>query len=207
MQSCVQKLIEIASAASCDHSPLGGGGRSPRAAELQDMLERKNGFFAFESALHVFPACVDGRHESIDRWNRFELWKSAYSDSLAPMTCFAENIFGDQFAIMDSDIVSFDSESGEVEVIASSIDDWACQILVDYEFMTGYALATEWQKRFGPIRQNERLVPKMPFILGGDYSIDNLYVSDSAEAMRAKGDLYRQTRDLPDGSRARLIVR
>jgi hypothetical protein len=97
-------------------------------------------------------------------------------------------------------------ESGEVTTLAGPLEDWACQILTDYEFLTGYPIAHEWQQKFGPLQAGMRLVPKTPFILGGEYTVDNLYALEAVEAMRVRGDLYRQTRHLPDGARVAIKV-
>jgi hypothetical protein len=49
-------------------------------------------------------------------------------------------------------------------------------------------------------------MPKIPFFLGGEHSISNLWVGDSVEGMRFKADLASQTRNSPDGSAVRLII-
>jgi hypothetical protein len=49
-------------------------------------------------------------------------------------------------------------------------------------------------------------MPKIPFILGGQYTFDNLYAGSPLEGMTFKGDLAMQIRDLPDGTKIRLRV-
>jgi len=84
--------------------------------------------------------------------------------------------------------------------MAESLESWAAEILGDYKFRTGYPLAHDWQLRNGVIADGTRLVPKRPFVLGGDFSVDNLYVLDSVRGMRLRADLAAQLRDLPDGA-------
>jgi hypothetical protein len=46
-----------------------------------------------------------------------------------------------------------------------------------------------------------RLIPKQPFVLGGPFSIENLYLGDAAEGMRLRAEIARQLEHLPDGAR------
>ena len=48
-------------------------------------------------------------------------------------------------------------------------------ILNDYNYLTGYEIGHEWQKKFRKLQLSERLNGKIPFVLGGSYSIENLY--------------------------------
>jgi hypothetical protein len=50
----------------------------------------------------------------------------------------------------------------------------------------------------------KRLLPKIPFILGGRYESSNLYAVDAVTGMCYRGELWQQLRDLPDGSQVRL---
>jgi hypothetical protein len=49
-------------------------------------------------------------------------------------------------------------------------------------------------------------MPKVPFFLGGQYQIDNLWAGNSLDGMRLKADLAMQTRHLPEGARVKLNV-
>ena len=52
----------------------------------------------------------------------------------------------------------------------------------------------------------ERLVPKVPFVLGGEFDVSNLHPLDSVKAMRFYGNLAVQIRDAPDGTRVHWNV-
>jgi hypothetical protein len=171
------------------------------------MLSTKKGFYAFESALHVFPSYSHGAHMSLQRWNAAGTWKSEFGDFLDPLTCFAEDIFGNQFGILDEVVVVLNAESGEIRTLTRSLEERACQLLADYQLPTGFPFAHEWQALFGPLKQDQRLVPKRAFIFGGEYAVDNLYSTESAGGMRVRGHIYQQIRDLPDGSKVRLSIK
>jgi hypothetical protein len=208
VQTCVNKLIEISSAAICHGSAsIADSDAMGLRSDIVNMLAAKNGFYAFKAALHVFPRCNHDSHENLGHWNDFENWKSAYGELLGSATCFAQDVFGEQFATLGADIVGFNPESGAIRPLASTIEDWACRILADYETMTGYPFANDWQETFRVLRDNERLMPKRPFILGGTYDVNNLYAFDALQAMRLRGDIYRQIANVPEGSDIRVVAK
>ncbi len=73
-------------------------------------------------------------------------------------------------------------------------------ILQDYDFHTGFSLAHTWQKDHAPLPAGNRLLPKMPFVVGGEYKGDNLYSSKDVQGMRFSAKLANQIRDIPDGT-------
>lgn len=209
----IEKLLSIASAPfgssnarPCSPADLADTGK--REVELLSMLARKNGFYAFENALHVLP-CWPAQSAPVGAadvrtWNEGALWRDWYQGLVDGLLFFAEDAFGCQFGIRGEEIVSFDPESGEIEAIAASLDEWAGQLLHNYKSMTGQPVAHAWQKVHGAIPQGKRLLPKIPFILGGQFDETNLVAVDAVEGMRYRAELWLQLRDLPDGAQVRL---
>ncbi len=208
MDRCLSKLASIAG------PPLGEAalnlsewlGESPQDVELAQLLAKRNGFFAFESALHVFHVGSEVVGVSLGDWNAEDLWRAGYEGITDGLTFFAEDIFGHQFAIGSGGVYRFDPETGERERIAADLKEWALLILGDYKVETGYPLAHEWQRLHGPLPVGKRLVPKLPFVLGGEFSVDNLHAQDAVEAMCYRASIATQLRDLPDGATIRLQV-
>ncbi len=98
------------------------------------MLERKNGFCAFESALHIFPLTsepVDGA--SLAEWNSDTFWRSDYGDLTPGLLFFAGNILQDQVCLSSSGVLRFNAETGGTKVMADSLENWAGIILRDYD--------------------------------------------------------------------------
>ena len=202
MQSKLEKVLSIASPSlrpSIPEIPRILAEKGERGQELYGMLKMRNGFFAFESALHVFPL-GSGKGLGLERWNSESLWRSGYGRMAESLFFFAEDAFGHPFAIGNDSIVSFDPETGEIADLAPTLEVWATRILDDYAFLTGYQLIHEWQQENGPVLADYRLAPRIPFVLGGEYSLKNLYLADSLELMRFRASLARQIRDLPDGA-------
>ena len=43
-------------------------------------------------------------------------------------------------------------------------------------------------------------MPKKPFVLGGEYRIENLYLLNAVKAMHLRANLAVQIKNLPDGT-------
>jgi SMI1 / KNR4 family (SUKH-1) len=176
--------------------------------DLYQMLRKKNGFYAFDSALHVFPLDERDSEAGLEGWNAGPLWKGDYGGLAKDLLFFAEDILQDQFclSLRRQGILRFYAETGQTEPVANSIDEWAGAILSDHRRETGWPFVHEWQTANGPLAPGKRLMPKTPFFLGGEYKIENLWAGDAAEGMRLKADLAMQTRNLPEGAQVKLRV-
>lgn len=184
----------------------GGSWSSPLELEVLAMLRLRNGFFAFEGALHVLPAGGQPAVLTLEEWNSSHLWRDEYGDLADGLLFFAEDAFGNQFCLREDQVCLFDAETGQAEVIGSTIEDWAGRVLSDYELLTGFPLFHEWQMFHGRVPAGLRLLPVVPFVLGGEYALSNLRVGDAVSGMRARGNLARQIRDLPDGAQIEFRV-
>jgi len=179
-------------------------------SELFQMLKMKNGFYAFEQALHVFPMKSDITNTmTLEDWNSDTLWRSGYGDLTNGFLFFAEDIFGDQFCISTSraGVFRFDAESGETTFMASSMEGWADRILSNYAVETGWFLAHRWQAEQGALQLGTRLQPKIPFVYGGAYALENLWAGDATEGMLFKGEVALKVKDLPEGTKILLQVK
>lgn len=158
-----------------------------------------NGFYAFESALHVRGAGRASGGFTALEWNDGTLWSDLYQDA-NDLFLFAEDVFGGQFALSSGHVVSFDPEIGATERLCETLEDWAGLMLADFEVLTGYPLAREWQLLHGALPPGSRLVPKQPFVLGGDYAARNLYPMEAVQSMQLRAEIVNQIRELPDGT-------
>src|SRR5262249_24331389 len=207
----LRRLRELGSAAlvrDCDAVDLAQlTNRWSFAGALADVLNEKNGFYAFESSLLVRPLNHARLPVGLLQWNDPSLWKQEYPGTLEGMLCFAEDAFGNQFALGGDDVFSIDSETGEAERIAGSLEQWARLILDDCNYRTGCPLAHEWQLRNGPLEAGQRILPKIPFVTGGAFETGNLRAISDVEGMRFRGAIARQIRDVPDGGQVVFRVK
>lgn len=203
--SRLDKLLSVAGSALTAATVEVPSSAGRLGEELLGMLSRLNGFYAFESALHVRAGGPAAGEPSLQEWNADGLWRDAYDGMADGHLFFAEDVFGGQFSIKDDCVFTFDPETGEGGPFASSLEEWADHVLFDYEVLTGFHVAHDWQQRHGSLPAGSRLVPKRLFVLGGEYSAENLYVLDAAESMRYRAEIAVQIRDLPEG--ASVIVK
>jgi hypothetical protein len=135
---------------------------------------------------------------------------SGWSDALPPsFTLWLVNRFGDVFTIFeDGSVHMLDVGIGAVERIADNRDHFADQIdvgdnannwlmipLVDQCVAAGLTLA-----------DNQCYGYKIPPLLGGQYSVENVEPTDLSVHYSLLADIFRQTKDLPDGTRIRTVV-
>jgi hypothetical protein len=211
LDSSLEKLLAIASqplGPSFSHLPARMADLAGKhAADLASILHRKNGWLAFESALHLFPVGTDAQGHELEAWNQPAQWRESYGDAI-PVRClfFAQDIFGQQFCLIEEHICRFNPETARFTNVAATLEAWAAWVLSDYRVETGWPLAHAWQVQHGPLALTNRLVPITPFILGGAYAVDNLMAIEAVEAMWFRGSVYQQSRDLPDGTRVRVEV-
>lgn len=210
MNEYINKLIDLGTPPLCIERPVLPESLiellGPLLNEMLGMLKHKNGFYAFESSLHVFPSKTCGSEIGLINWNKGDVWISHFKGLADNCLYFAEDIFGCQFCIKQREIFSFDPETAEFSYLASNLEDWAKAILTDYSMLTGYTLAHDWQAKNGRIKEGFRLIPKVPFLVGGEYSVDNLYEMESIKSMRYRAELALQIKDLPDGSQIKIKI-
>ena len=210
MSSNLDKLLSSASSALNADEPTLSSELKNLAGSLSEgllnMLRKRNGFYALESALHVFPATSNPQVLGLDSWNDDSLWRGEYRGMANGCLFFAEDVFGGQFCIKANKIYTFDPETGELEHLADDFDGWAKEIINDYEVLTGYPLAHQWQKKNGQLPSNKRLLPKVPFVAGGEFTLDNLYLHDAIEGMKFRADIANQIKDLPDGAQIQFNI-
>lgn len=203
--SAMERLLKLASpplkkgppTLTEDSARLAGSQRAP----LCHFLAARNGWYAFENALHVFHAGEAPLQElDLNEWNAPDTWRNAYEEHAEGCLFFAEDVFGGQFCVKDGKCWSFDPEQAVLTHVADDLEGWADAILSDTDFLTGGKLAAAWRDQHGEIQPGKRLAPIKPFVLGGDYTLDNLGVLDAVENMRVRASIWLQSRDLPDGT-------
>jgi hypothetical protein len=172
--------------------------------DLCALLRRANGFFCFGSALHVRSAESREGYFGLHEWNAPKGWRGHCPALREDSICFAEDLFGGQFVLSGDRISRFNPETGAIKHHSTDLDDWASKILDRYNSETGWEAGREWQIRNHSLPAGSRLIPKMPFVLGGSYVAENLQLCGDWRAMLLYANLSRQIRDVPDGMPVRV---
>jgi hypothetical protein len=210
MMSASKRLAAVGGEPVCqgvvDHSRIVEKFGTRVADQLGPLLQLKNGFYAFEAALHVLSDVGATDETGLFEWNDEALWRQEYKGMANDAVFFAEDVFGMQFCIREGTVATFDPETGAFETMAADVEQWADKVLREYDVWTGYNVAHEWQVKHGPIPAGSRLVPSTPFVLGGEYSVRNLHVIEAVKGMKYRASIAVQIRDLPDGTPITLRV-
>lgn len=204
----VSKLLSIASSRICDEEfelAVVPEKYIEGALSVAPIFEVRNGFYAFVSSLRVFGS--GGGHESdIVRHNSDEGWRSEFGTLTEGCFFFGEDVFGGKFCVKNGGFYHFNPHTGEFCFMAHDLNSWASEVLSNYELWTGYPLAYEWQEKHGPLKVGNRLFPKTPFLLGGDYEIDNLWSGDGLDGLGFCAFIAGATIELPDGTEVRFLM-
>ncbi len=135
---------------------------------------------------------------------------SGWSDAL-PVTfnVWLVNRFGDVFAVYeDGSVHMLDVGIGSVERVADSRSHFADRLDIDdnannwllIEFVDDCIAAGL------TLTDNQCFGFKIPPLLGGEYSVGNVVPTDLSVHYSLLADIWRQTKDLPDGTRIRTVV-
>jgi hypothetical protein len=203
MKNSIQKLLNISGPA---FRVAVGAELAAKHSQLLPLIQEKDGFFSFESALRIFPSRTCIFSYGLDEWNSEELWRGSYGELASGLLFFAEDIFGTQFCLKNEKVYSFDPETADLSLIGNGLDEWAAAILDDHDLLTGYSLGHEWQIENGMLAPRHRLMPKLPFVCGGDFTLSNLMAIDGARSMRCRGNLATQIHSLPDGAQVKFVL-
>ncbi|WP_052496468.1 SMI1/KNR4 family protein [Pedobacter lusitanus] len=161
-----------------------------------------NGGFFFRNSLQVYSLDDVNDYNNIMIINKY--METNYSNMLEGEFFFAQDIFGNQFGFSTKGIVFFNIETGEKEYVAERFNDWIDLIFNDLEYYSGVVILELWDSKKTHINYNERLCPIIPFVVGGEYEIENLYAGSFPNYILANANIANQVYNLPEGTDIQL---
>ena len=141
-------------------------------------------------------------------------WSVLLSDwaGLLPETEFnvwVANRFGDIVIVLnDGTVHMLDVGVGKIERLAGSRDEFASR-LDDDDNADRWLLITLTDSCVAEgltLNSGQCYGWKVPPLLGGKYEVDNVEPTDIAVHYKLLADIWRQTKDLPDGTPVRMVV-
>ena len=167
------------------------------------IIESQNAGFFYGQSLQIYG--FPDTYAFHDIYNINALLKTEYGKIVNGLTSFGQDLFGNQFCfdIDGYNVVFFDSETGARENIASDFTRWLDVLSERLSYFTGINIWKAWQTN-NQLDFDQRLCPKIPFVMGGEYKVDNLYASKFPAFVKAYANIARQVYDLPDGSQVKL---
>jgi hypothetical protein len=94
------------------------------------------------------------------------------------------------------------------EVIAANDQEYS-KLWTDDEFQTDWTMGVFLEQavaKFGPLPPDRCYCLKLPAVLGGEYSTENLGTISRNELISFAGDIAEQIKDVPEGGKVELIV-
>jgi hypothetical protein len=159
-----------------------------------------------DGAIRVFGA-TGTRLPSVEQWNVPSLWRDSY-DGLADGPPFiAESFIGEQYRIVDGEVVRWNPETGGHEPSGRTLDGWLALVRSEASMEVPTWLLRDWEALHGPLPPTVHLAPSVPIVLGGLYDLGNLHSVAAVSDLRWRAQLATQLRDLPDGAEVRLHVK
>ena len=183
--------------------PSGGPGTPHRK-----LLELANGAYLYRHALHLFGACQRPIWHSLCAWNAPSTWRDAYANLADGLIFFAEDAFGDQFAYSGrgGEVVVFEAEIGRITPAAPTFVDWLELILAGPSSLLPIDLLEQHAGEGKRLQPGSQLFAYPPlFSLESKEGVEVGHV-DAVEAMRFRGELALQIKDLPSGTRVKIEV-
>ncbi|MBN8418736.1 MAG: SMI1/KNR4 family protein [Verrucomicrobia bacterium] len=167
---------------------------------LLRVLTESNGFILHNGALHVRGAVFKpGWHsfrEAMDGPNAFHTLYEVVRVTDIP---FAEDQLGDQFLLREERVFRLSAETGDVELLADSLDDFFERIGEDIEGFLNIGLEHAMQP-------GQLLLAYPPFVFKESGAGTSLKPVHADQVIRFHADLARQIRDDPDGEKIDLKV-
>lgn len=162
-----------------------------------------NGGYYFNNSLHIFGLSQDTRWHDVNHIN--ELVSSEYGQIVDGCFFFAEDVFGNLFGLKNEEIIFFNIESGDSDIIADSLDNWEENILQDIDYYTGCEFVPS-SKEAHKLISGYRMCPKYPFLLGGEYESSNLYIKRYDKNIAYQAHIAKQVYGKPDGTKVVLNI-
>ncbi len=175
------------------------------SAYFDFIIDSQNGGFFYQQGIHVYGYSKSYDFHNVNYINA--CLADEYGKIFKDLLAFAQDLFGNQFCfdLENSNIIYFESETGERQVIASTFPQWLTIVENDKDYYAGIELLKQWTKTHA-FPYNYRLCPKIPFIMGGEYVEDNLYSVEFPVFIRSYANIAKQVYGLPDGTPVKLVI-
>jgi hypothetical protein len=165
--------------------------------ELTHLLTDTNGFILHHGALHVRGASLaPGWHSLRRALEGQDAFHSLYETVHASDIPFAEDQCGDQFLLRSDEVFRLVAETGEVERLARSLEEFLSRVNQDIEGFLNVGLSHT-------LEPGQLLLAYPPFCVEQS-DTPSLGAVPAHEAIQIHAELARQIRDLPEGGKIKF---
>lgn len=173
----------------------------PQYNGYSEFLKRYNGGYFFQGALHLYG--FDAANDWHDILQINAMVQKAYDtfNFSKAIYCFGCDLFFNQYGFNEGNVVMLDIYSGELTIVAPSFDEWVALLEIEGDYYSGYSLLDKWTLKRGKLEKGERLAATIPFVVGGEYKIENLHALRQDKLLDFASFFANEIKDLPDGSK------
>ncbi len=117
------------------------------------------------------------------------------------------DLFGNQFVI-ENDLISFlNIESGELTEVCSDRRYLIDAIEKDFDYFTVRNISEKLSHTdIIQLANGFRFCPKFPFVLGGEYEFNNIYLKECFSNIDLNFSIAFQMHNLPDGTKVKIKI-
>jgi len=169
-----------------------------------EFIKHINGGYFFNKSLLIYGFGDVPKHASFIDMNL--LINSLYNSFVPTAQYWGCDFLGNQFAFFENNICFFNIETGQFEILSRTFKEWLDVIYNDLDYYTGQSLVVAWEKKNKNLDLSERLCPKKPFVIGGEYVVDNLFSLNIESLIEYNCEIAHQIYNLPDGTKIKLKV-
>jgi hypothetical protein len=166
---------------------------------LFDVLRKLNGFVLHNGALHVRGACLEPKWHSLrSPWRGEAAFHNLYNSVRPEDVPFAQDLFGDQFLLRGQGVWRLFAETGEMEELAATLNEF-------WEGVNG-DIETYLNVGKGDLKPGQLLLAYPPFCVGESDQNVELSKVPAQEAISFHAMLARQLQDLPEGAKVKFNI-
>jgi len=168
--------------------------------DLANILRDTNGFILHQGAVHFRGPCLKPEWHSLQAaWRGVKAFHVLYNEVRASDIPFAQDQLGDQFLIREDVVLRLCAETGEIERLAESFQDFLSRVTSDIEGFLNVGLDHAMQP-------GELLHAYPPFCFRESSAGVSLRPLPASEVILFHADLAKQIRDVPEGGKVEFKV-
>lgn len=167
-------------------------------SSLVRILSDMNGFILHEGALHVRGASLSPEWHSLRAaWRGPSAFHVLYENVRTTDIPFAQDQIGDQFLLREGRVIQLCGETGELEALTNSLEEFFSRVSQDIEGFLNVGLRHAMQP-------GQLLLAYPPFVFQESGAGAALSPVRAGEVILFHAELARQLRDVPDGGQIEL---
>ena len=168
--------------------------------DLRRLLERENGLIAYEGGLHVRGASTQPSWHSLRHvWTGPLALHERYDAVQAEDVPFAQDAVGDQWLLRDGQVVRLEAETGSVEAVGQTLDQFLAAVEAAPVDTLGLHPLLQFQQEGGTLEPGQLLNVYPPFCVKESADGMSLAAISAVERLEFLADLSRQLQHLPEG--------